>query len=74
MNWFKRLAQEEQGNVYDLRLDGKLLFRGTENECQINLHKRQNQSIDWAMKYEGYTINPITEDWRDHYTWYGGDD
>jgi len=58
-----------QAEIYELRQHGKLLLKGTANECYHKLHQVQSQSFDWAMKYEGYTINPITEDWRDHYQW-----
>ncbi len=37
---------------------------------QMSVMRSQNQSADWAMKYEGWTINPIMEDWRDSYVWY----
>jgi len=57
-------------DLYDLRHDGKLIMRGTEAECYGKLHRIQSQSVDWALKYEGYTINPMNEDWRDYYTWY----
>ncbi len=67
MNWFQKTSQ---ANVYELRRDGKLILRGSSDECYMRLQQVQGQSADWAMKYEGYTINPITEDWKDHYTWY----
>ena len=67
MNWLQKTAQ---ANVYELRKDGKLKVQGSEFECYKKLQWIQSQSADWAMKYEGYTINLITEDWRDHYTWY----
>jgi hypothetical protein len=68
MNW---LQKETQSDMYDLRRDGKLIMRGSEAECYYRLQRIQSQSADWAMKYEGYTINPISEDWRDHYIWFG---
>ncbi len=66
MNWLQKTFEEQ----YDLRRDGKLVFRGTANECYAKLQRSQSQSNDWAMKYEGWTINPIMEDWRDSYVWY----
>ncbi len=57
-------------DVCELRKDGKLFFVGTEYECWADLHKRQSQSVDWAMKYEGWTITTKNEDWRDSYNWY----
>ena len=59
-----------QANLWELRKDGKLLRQSTEFDCYKRLQWIQSQSADWAMKYEGYTINPITEDWRDSYQWH----
>ena len=75
MNWLQKIAEEIEApiNIFELRRDGKLLFRGTEAECWHKLHQTTSSSVQWAMKYSGYTINPITEDWKDYYTWYGGD-
>ena len=69
MNWLKTIFA--QNNLYDLRKDGKLLFRGSEQECMSKLHQIQSSSTDWAIKHEGYTISPTMEDWKDHYNWYG---
>lgn len=59
-----------QANIFELRKDGKLILQGPEFDCYKRLQRIQSSSADWAMKYEGYTINSITEDWKDHYTWY----
>lgn len=69
MSWLKKIAEE----MWDLRRDGTLIFRGTNSECYIKLQRVQSQSFDWAMKYEGYTITRTLEDWRDSYNWYAGD-
>ena len=68
MNWLKSIFA--QNNLFDLRKDGKLLFRGTEQECWNKLHQIQSASADWAIRYEGYTISPTMEDWKDHYNWF----
>ena len=68
-----RVITNQIENVFELRKDGKLLFRGSESECWNKLHKIQSGSVDHAIKYEGYTINPIINDWKDHYVWYGGE-
>lgn len=39
--------------------DGKELFRGSENECSMYVMDHQGQSTDWAIKYEGWAIEPI---------------
>ncbi len=62
MEWFKKISRE----LYDLRRDGKIIFRGTANECFIKLHRIQSSSVDHALKYEGYTINPTMKDWKDY--------
>ncbi len=61
-----RILSAQSRELYDLRRDGKLIFRGTANECYMKLQKVQGQSADWAMKHEGYSISPTMEDWRDH--------
>ena len=66
MAWLQKLCNV----MFDLRKDGKLLFRGSEQECFIKLHQLQSASVDHAIKYEGYTISPTLEDWKDHYNWY----
>lgn len=81
MKWFKR-AQQKEMNVYEVRRDGKLLFVGPEAECWHFIHKHTSYSVDWAMKYEGWTITPkfpenendAAPDWRDDYQWYGGEE
>lgn len=65
--WFSKISVK---NVYELRKDGKLILRGSETECWHKLHQIQSGSVDHAIKHEGYTINPINEDWKDHYNWY----
>lgn len=57
--------------VWELRRDGVLKHRGTEASCYGALHRKTSGSWDWAMKYEGWTINPVSEDWQDYYQWYG---
>lgn len=42
--------------TYQLKRDEKVIFEGTENECYFKLQKVQPQSADWAMKYEGYSV------------------
>ena len=71
-NWMQKIAAYE--DTFELRNDGKLIFRGTQNECYRKLQQSQSQSFDWAMKYEGWTISQSGTDWRDSYQWYGGED
>ena len=72
MFWFKRIAVKYE-ETYEVRKDGALLFRGPEAECWNYVHKSTSSSVDWAMKYEGWTITKSGEDWRDTYNWYGGE-
>lgn len=60
-------------NIYELRRDGVLKFQGSKDDCYMKLQQLQSQSFEWAMKYEGWTINSIEEDWRDHYHFYHED-
>ena len=62
MNWLSKIAE-----TWDLRHDGKLLFRGSQNDCYKFLHKTTSCSWEHALQYEGYTINPTLEDWRKHW-------
>ena len=69
MSWLQRISAYE--DTYELRRDGRLIFRGSEGECFHKLQRSQSQSADWAMRYEGWTITPSGSDWRDKYQWYG---
>lgn len=82
MNWFQKTSQNESpsdspdssyGDTYEVRHDGRLLFRGPEAECWHYIHQHTSSSVDWAMKYGGWTITPSGTDWRDSYQWYGGE-
>jgi len=53
--WFER----EVLRTCDLKRDGRVLFTGHENDCFRKLHRVQSQSAHWAIKYEGYSIEPI---------------
>jgi hypothetical protein len=46
---------------FELSKDGEIKFTGSENDCYIKLQRLQSQSSDWAMKNEGWAINPVTE-------------
>lgn len=78
MSWFKR-AQEKQ-RLFEARQDGRLLFVGPEADCWHYIHNHSSGSVDWATKYEGWTITPKAvgdeeqRDWRDDYNWYGGEE
>ena len=45
--------------MYNVYRDGKKLFTGTYNECFGFILGNQSQSVDWALKYEGYVIEKI---------------
>lgn len=44
-----------------LTLDGSEVMRGTENEIFAWLHRHHSYSVDWALKYEGYAIVPVSQ-------------
>jgi len=50
----------KEGN-YILSKNGTETFRGTESECYHKLQRSQSQSADWAMKYEGWKIEPVND-------------
>ncbi|KKN68466.1 hypothetical protein LCGC14_0451020 [marine sediment metagenome] len=46
--------------------DNVELFRGTNIECYSFILRHQPQSVDWAMKYSGYRIEPVEAQQEDH--------
>lgn len=46
-------AEQEQ---FDLSRDSEVFFTGTHNECFAKLLYSQRNSVDWAMRHDGYTI------------------
>ena len=48
-----------KGVIYQLKdRDGKVHHTGTYDQCWMKLLRVQSQSTDWAMKYEGWRIEP----------------
>jgi DNA ligase-1 len=43
-------------------LPEKILYCGSHDQCFTWLHKHQGQSVDWAIKHGGYSIQPAP--WR----------
>jgi hypothetical protein len=43
---------------YVLTHNGEVIFKGTENNCYLKLQRSQSQSATWAMKYEGWDVQP----------------
>lgn len=41
-----------------LKRDGVEIITGTEQDCWTWLHSHCSCSVDWALKYEGYSITP----------------
>lgn len=52
-------TENTTATLYTLIRKGIIQFIGTENECYITLQKSQSQSADWAMKYEGWSVQPF---------------
>ena len=48
--------------IYELTKDGEVKFTGTENGCYLKLQGLQSQSADWAMRHEGWKIEPVGPD------------
>lgn len=57
-------ACEEQ--KWEVRVDGQphhLGISGSWNDCWVGIHKASSgNSVDWKMKYDGYTIDPIPKE------------
>ena len=55
---------------YVLKRDGSEVMRGTEQELWSHLHRIHGYSVEHALRYEGYSIepsraeNPVTTGWR----------
>lgn len=47
---------------YILSHKNETIFEGSERKCYLKLHNSQSNSIDWAMKYEGWEVIPTDED------------
>jgi len=45
--------------TYILTKNDSFICSGTENDCYLKLQRVQSQSADWAIKYEGYKVEPL---------------
>lgn len=51
--------------MHKVTQNNDLYFIGTEDECFIRLLRLQSNSTQWAIKYEGWKIEPFTvEDYK----------
>ena len=55
--------------LFKLSKDGQKKYIGTENSCYYKLQKSQSQSSDWAIKFEGWTIEKVepNENWSKYW-------
>jgi hypothetical protein len=51
-------AQATATQIFELSRHGEVKFRGTQDSCYISLQKMQSQSADWAIRYEGWKVEP----------------
>lgn len=51
----------EQIELYRVTRDDKSKFVGTHNQCFEYILKHQSQSVEWAIKHEGWAIRPEGE-------------
>lgn len=57
----KTLADRQEGTpTHRVTRDYVEQYRGTEDGCWVYVLKAQSMSVDWAMKYEGWDIAPLT--------------
>lgn len=47
--------------MYQVTQNKDLYFIGSEDECYIKLQAYQGNSANWAMRYEGYKIEPFNK-------------
>lgn len=45
--------------VFKLTHNGQTIYKGAENSCFIVLQKKQSQSAEWAIKHEGWKVEPL---------------
>ena len=50
---------------HQLTHNGELIFEGTEDQCYKKLLRSQSQSTLWAIRHEGWKIEPTDEDIED---------
>lgn len=53
--------QSSPTGYYILLRDGKETMRGTEQECWQFIHRFHCYSVEHALKYEGYSMEPVQE-------------
>lgn len=46
--------------LYRVTRDGKQQFAGTHNQCFAYILNHQSQSVEWAMRHEGWDIEEFT--------------
>ena len=56
------IISQQANKLFDLRRDGRFIFRGSYNDCLVKLQEIQSASWEHALKHEGYTITSIFED------------
>lgn len=45
--------------AYRLSRDGREVMIGTERECWLYIHRTHSYSVDWAQRWEGYSLTPL---------------
>lgn len=50
--------EKSETGKYVLTRDGRAILVGTEQECWAYIHERHCYSVDHAIRWEGYSIQP----------------
>lgn len=49
---------EKTVDEHQLTHKGEVIFVGTSSQCYMKLQQSQSQSADWAIKHEGWKVEP----------------
>lgn len=55
-------APREHSGEYLVKHNDEVMFSGTHNQCFAYIMNHQSQSVDWAIKYEGWEIVPNNDE------------
>jgi hypothetical protein len=56
----EELADQARNRPILVMRDGNAVYLGTEMECWMWMHNEHSFSLDWACKYEGYSLVDMT--------------
>lgn len=61
------MAIDSTVELYRVTRDGETRYTGTHDQCFAHILSHQSQSVEWAMKWEGWDIVPLAKHEREVY-------